>query len=492
MQAEDDISDAASGSERIKPIRLQGIPRVMQDQRDYTISCDSSCEKLQALRWLANRSVKTLQDENPDLIIYPQKLRKGWAGSTGKQTMFSLAERPKTGSGQSILNLHTFNLAGFISCGEHNLTITSRFCKVSYDEDEGGKQMQEDFLLRYLLSRNSDFLNTSLLHDSRDSNLIDLRLLMFPLFLNKALAQGVFRTFVRRQHNDMRFKGSVNVEEHLRRNIPFEGRICYQNSELSYENDITLLIRLTAHVIKWTPEGQALLQSNLQFRKELAVIAEHTPGFSVYDRASIIKNCLQPVRHPFFTAYEPLRRLCLQILFHHGLHYVQDSSDRVSGILFDLAALWEEYLAAILTTEPLDFKHPNNREQDDILYLGRFKKYERYPDFYHEDAGIVLDAKYKRKIDTRDDINQIITYMYRLKAHTGMFVLPAAYTESTVKLLGIGEDTKPQSQVIVKSFGLPESFASYEECLQIMQNREQRLEDFVKSLAITECKQLKT
>lgn len=457
-------------------IECSAVPQVLQDQTSYRISCDSTCAMLPALRQLANKSIEDLQRENPDLIIFPQDLSRGVAGSISEQSLFSLSENQHAGI--NTLSLRTRNLAGFISCGGHSLTITSRFCKAEPAAAEEGKSLQEDFLLHYLLSRNSDFLSTSLQHDSKDSDHLDLRLLMFPMFLHQALAQGVFRTFVRRQHNDMRFKGSVDVDEHLRRNIPFEGRICYQNSELSYENDITLLVRLTAHVISRLPEGQAMRQSNQKFRQDLSVIEEYTPGFSVHDRARIIKNCLQPVRHPFFTAYEPLRRLCLQILFHRGFRYVQESSDRVSGILFDLAALWEEYLATIL--RPLGFEHPDNRRGGGGFYLGKEaqsgnSKYLRYPDFYHKEAGVVLDAKYKRQINGVSDVNQVVTYMFRLKAHAGIFVLPFTEEESTVNLLGLGEDTQPHSRVIVKSFGLPESFDSYEECQQIMHDREHNL-----------------
>jgi len=60
------------------------------------------------------------------------------------------------------------------------------------------------------------------------------------------------------------------------------------------------------------------------------------------------------------------------------------------------------------------------------LYTYCEKKTERYPDFYKGD--IVLDAKYKSigKLQhvVRHDLNQLLSYMYILKARIGAFICP--------------------------------------------------------------------
>ena len=37
---------------------------------------------------------------------------------------------------------------------------------------------------------------------------------------------------------------------------------------------------------------------------------------------------------------------------------------------------------------------------------------------------LILDAKYKSQIDYVADVNQVITYLYRMKGRIGMFVHP--------------------------------------------------------------------
>ena len=121
------------------------------------------------------------------------------------------------------------------------------------------------------------------------------------------------------------------------------------------------------------------------------------------------------------------------------------SNNKAYGILFDGAWLWEEYLATVLV--PAGFEHPQNKKG-----TGAIKVYDgnyRYPDFYKgkqiskselnsesAESNFVLDAKYKhldnRKPDSdeitasfsRDDLHQLITYMYIMPAKSGGLIYP--------------------------------------------------------------------
>jgi 5-methylcytosine-specific restriction endonuclease McrBC regulatory subunit McrC len=87
--------------------------------------------------------------------------------------------------------------------------------------------------------------------------------------------------------------------------------------------------------------------------------------------------------------------------------------------------LWEEYLNTILAQQ--GYIHPENRKREKAIYLFEKDKYPRYPDYYNDKA--VLDAKYKHLEKdnselSRDDIHQIISYMYVLKSETGAVIFP--------------------------------------------------------------------
>ena len=116
--------------------------------------------------------------------------------------------------------------------------------------------------------------------------------------------------------------------------------------------------------------------------------------------------------------------------------------DTVYGILFDGAWLWEEYLGTVLA--PLDITHPRNKTRKGAIYLFENRSAVRYPDFMGD--GVILDAKYKRysgsnvsEID-REDLAQIISYMYVEKARHGAVLCPGgiAFRKESLSLRGYG------------------------------------------------------
>ena len=133
--------------------------------------------------------------------------------------------------------------------------------------------------------------------------------------------------------------------------------------------------------------------------------------YNTRDRNRIINLNLRPVTHPYYSEYTALQKICLQILRHEALKYGQEK-DRIYGVLFDGAWLWEEYLGTIFAKARLDITHAKNKtgENGIALYENGRKCY--YPDFYRRnncaETSFVLDAKYKRlgsdeKVDSQDD-----------------------------------------------------------------------------------------
>ncbi|WP_032506463.1 5-methylcytosine restriction system specificity protein McrC, partial [Streptococcus mutans] len=59
----------------------------------------------------------------------------------------------------------------------------------------------------------------------------------------------------------------------------------------------------------------------------------------------------------YYHEYGKLQQLCLMIL-HQTKHGLNQSQQKIHGLLFDVAWLWEEYLATLLGE---DFEHPQNK-----------------------------------------------------------------------------------------------------------------------------------
>jgi 5-methylcytosine-specific restriction endonuclease McrBC regulatory subunit McrC len=278
-------------------------------------------------------------------------------------------------------------------------------------------------------------------HSTSNDSLFDFVLFLFPYFLNRALAQGIYREYRTFRRNDAHLKGVLDVNRHIRTNIYQTGNIAYNSREHTTDNDLVQLIRHTIELIRSKEFGEGILCRDELTRDSVQQIMDATPTYSRNSREVIICKNLRPRIHPYYSSYEDLRQLCIRILRHEQIKY-GNNQDKVYGILFDGAWLWEEYLNTLLDT--CGFKHPKNRENSGRIYLFTPNAAPRYPDFIKE--GYILDAKYKGYSGksphemSREDLAQIISYMYVERANNGGIIVPGGSTIgcSTEALRGYG------------------------------------------------------
>lgn len=322
--------------------------------------------------------------------------------------------------------IYSNNIMGFIGYNDTQIKITSRFTPNS----------DKDYFLHYMLQKvfYSNIFNWEYTTE-RDYS-FDFLIYMFTHFFQKAIRQGIFKSYQNREYNDANVRGVIDINRHIKNNIPFNGKIAYNTREYSYDNNITQLIRHTIEYINTKSKG--ILNINEDIKSGVFQIIEATKRYDKNKRQSIINKNIKKLNHPYFYEYEPLRKICIQILRHEELKYGREEN-KIYGILFDGAYLWEEYIYTIL--KDLDFLHPRNKEKTDGINLLN-KKWTVYPDFYNYNKQIVLDTKYKMlnkdndKIDGSDK-HQIISYVYTLGAKIGGFVYPSENKEFSFDNIGI-------------------------------------------------------
>lgn len=322
--------------------------------------------------------------------------------------------------------IYSNNIMGFIGYNDTQIKITSRFTPNS----------DKDYFLHYMLQKvfYSNIFNWEYTTE-RDYS-FDFLIYMFTHFFQKAIRQGIFKSYQNREYNDANVRGVIDINRHIKNNIPFNGKIAHNTREYSYDNNITQLIRHTIEYINTKSRG--ILNINEDIKSGVFQIIEATKRYDKNKRQSIINKNLKKLNHPYFYEYEPLIKICIQILRHEELKYGREEN-KIYGILFDGAYLWEEYIYTIL--KDLDFLHPRNKEKTDGINLLN-KKWTVYPDFYNYNKQIVLDTKYKMlnkyndKIDGSDK-HQIISYVYTLGAKIGGFVYPSENKEFSFDNIGI-------------------------------------------------------
>ena len=402
---------------------------------------------------LLDRTLDNLSIED-SIFIFPNDLKNSSDLERDQKIFETFNQEIKTG-----------NVIGFLGYGQERLTIASRF------SDESN-----DHFLHYLLQKVLNINLTSLdVGLSPEDKLYQLLVYLFPKYLQAALRKGLYKEYQRFFHNDSHVKGVLDVGNHLKKNLPFTGNIAYTTREFTYDNPLMQLIRHTIEYIKTQKSFGALLDSN---RENIAEIIRATPAYKLADRAKIIRmNKTKPIRHAYFREYRKLQELCLMILSREK-HGLGPQSQRVHGILFDVAWLWEEYVYTLL---PKDFIHPRNKDKTDGISVFSNRERKIFPDFYHKELKIVLDAKYKKLEFTerginREDLFQLISYSYILEAEKAGLIFPSMEQSINSE---IGEVAGYGAQLKKWSIQIPQNASSYNEFCKMMENSEENFKAII-------------
>ena len=401
------------------------------DNQHKIIKEDFIAEYPKISQLLLDRTLENLSQED-NIFIFPSDLEYSPDLDKDQKIVETVNREIKTG-----------NVIGFLGYGQERLTISSRFSNES-----------NDYFLHYLLQKVLHINLTSLdVALSREDKLYQLLMYLFPKYLQAALRKGLYKEYQRFSHNNSHVKGVIDVGNHLKKNLPFTGNIAYTTREFTYDNPLMQLVRHTIEYIKNQKSiGQRVLDNLSTSRENVAEIVRVTPSYKLADRAKIIRgNQSKPIRHAYFHEYR---------------------KQKIHGILFDVAWLWEEYVHTLL---PKDFIHPRNKEKLGGISVFSVGKRKVYPDFYDRERKIVLDAKYKKlefteKGINREDLFQLISYSYILKAEEAGLVFPSkdkVVDNEIGKLAGYGALLKKLP------IQIPQKSSSYREFCEMLENSEE-------------------
>ena len=394
------------------------------------------------LRALSSSTIgELIADEECEVLVWPNSINEGY-DELKDQYIFRITEK----DGKTIDSLTTNNVVGFIGKGNTDIRIHSRFASSN----------DNDFFLYYMLEKVMAINSFSLSSSGKEPEVFDFLLFFFPKLLKDALSQGMYKKYVYHEYNDANIRGVVDVNRHIRLNIPANGKIAYRTREFSYDNSVTQLIRHTIEFIRRKQFGKAVLHNDPDTEGCVQQIIQATPTFQPQQRQTIINENLRPVVHPYFTKYAALQNLCLRILRYENLSYGQANDNKIHGLLIDAAWLWEEYIAHVLS-EKFGFKHYTRTNAFDLLETENGKSFQQVIPDYLDDSDPnnirVADAKYI-PLHLRDHLNadsaaavyyKTIMYMYRFSSNKGFLYHPIPGNElvensleSKYKVIGTG------------------------------------------------------
>lgn len=392
-----------------------------------------SPEDTKKLAKYSNVNLSELSKMIPGLLIFPDRIGQ-YGDRTDNDFLFKIENNNCIRAGK---------VAGFFGTGSIQIQIRSQF-----DEDTPAQYFFQH-MIRYVLNIYMLDLPTG----SGPKENRNLLIYLFPWFLKRALAQGIFRTYRTLDRNDDHLRGAIDILRHLRLNSPFRGRIAYRTREHSGNNPLIHLIRHTIEALRTDSCGSMLLYTDENIRMAVRTIVELTPDFNQKNLPKVIAKNLRPVCHPYYTEFASLQNICMKILLHENNIFGQ-SANMLDGIVFRPDWLWQEYLGKVLDKAAGKFQHGEDNSSDPLksIPIYRNKSKTITPDFFS--SNIVIDAKYKHGVDMggtgvptvpsvkKEDRNQLITYLHVRKADAGFLIYPCNRVKKTTVLYEDGDKGK--------------------------------------------------
>ena len=377
--------------------------------------------KAKDLLAFSNATIGELMEaEGGEVFVWPNSFNEGY-DELKDQSIFHVTEK------EGKTSVTTGNVVGFIGKGDTHIRIHSRFASSEKD----------DYFLYYMLEKTMSInqFNWDTSSSKDGPQVFDFLLFFFPKLLKEALSQGMYKKYVYHEYNDANIRGVIDVNRHIRLNIPANGKIAYRTREFCYDNPVTQLIRHTIEFIRRKSFGKSILHNDPDTEACVQQIIQATPTYQAQQRQAVINENLRPVIHPFYTKYTALQKLCLRILRHEKLSYGQANDNKIHGILIDAAWLWEEYVGRILSEKGIGLAHYTRSSRFRLLQTTNGKHFQQaIPDYYDKERKLVADAKYipLHRYDHLDADRasavyyKTIMYMYRFDTKKGFLFHPCS------------------------------------------------------------------
>ena len=335
----------------------------------------------------------------------------------------------------------------FIEYHENNagfrLDTSNLMGALRFRDPKSGEAVQVEILSRFDSGSNNYFLNYLLSKAlnvavgsetvvAQNSSVLDLLLdVVFVKRFGDAARNGLLRQYRTYRNNDWNFKGRLDVSRHIRENIPLPHGIAYVKREIDLDVPVNRMLLLASQVVQ--RRRPDLFDNNEDATDAFRILRTGIADPGDIRTVLSCRDCRESISHPFYReTWEPLRQIARMILEEEKWQIFQeDAEEEVSGVVFDGAWLWEEYLATVLVE--CGYRHcVRNQQPENDKFESLKNEYNSnnvapmYPDFVRKDGDryvALADAKYKRFL-TRDDRLQMIAYSFIYDAKVVSIIYP--------------------------------------------------------------------
>ena len=238
---------------------------------------------------------------------------------------------------------------------------------------------------------------------------------LFLSSLQRVSVLGLPQEYSKQRYHDLKVHGGLDIQNYIKKDIPFKGKISSQKNERHYVQCIVDVLYAAMKACKGEIErefrGLSLIKNELS-----SSYSGKFPSQQTIQNAQSHKS----LHNPMYADFKRTLTFAEIVIRRNTVlpDKSKDAKNKASGYLLDIASLWEVYLEHVLR-EGLN-EWDVSAQEELKLYNGCFFERSNYPDLVlrkKDDPSkvVVLDAKFKKMrlknedVD-RNDLHQIHSY----------------------------------------------------------------------------------
>lgn len=289
-------------------------------------------------------------------------------------------------------------------------------CKINITTKYG-----DAFLKRMLNFVNDIYVDNEQVKAKKDETENQFLFIIAYLFiqsLEKSAVLGLPQQYKKQQERSHKVRGSIDFNDYLKRDIPFQGKLTSNFRERMYVQEIADVLYLALRKLErlFGEEIHSRLLGLYQLLKQ-----NYSGRFASYSTIQKAK-AHQSINNPMYSGFKKVLEYAEIILLDKDLMPDNDKQQlATTGYLFDIAELYELYLEKLLSR---NFPEWSVSGQEELpIYQQQFYNRFMFPDLVmkHLTSGkvVVFDAKFKKMEMLNEDVDR--ADLHQIHSYSGYY-----------------------------------------------------------------------
>ena len=267
---------------------------------------------------------------------------------------------------------------------------------------------------------------------------------LFIINLKRAFSMGLPSEYTMITEHGFNVKGQLNIKDYIQKDVMYKYKLTYAYRKRQYVQSVIDILYTALKILDDDISSRRLLE-----KSDMA---------KVYRTLRQLYSCQYPtsrmmnevakdrsLNNPMYSRYKRALEYAVMLINRKNVVYDENSDSKGdSGMLINIAELWELYLTSLLKRR-FGERFSVCPQSEISIYPESFFKRSNYPDIVMEsdDTRVVLDAKFKNMRFISKDVDR--NDLHQIHSYAGYYVLKAQKENKKLKLCSLVYPTKDDS-----------------------------------------------